>query len=69
MSDKATYVRLHKEFLQKHQPKLYRQMLAEGTLAEHLNSVGGSAVEMEESLTTQMVTRKDLPKDYLERAA
>lgn len=67
MPDKVTYVRLHKQFLQKHQPNLYRQMLAEGTLAEHLNSVGQAASEMDETLTTQMVTRKDLPTDYLER--
>jgi hypothetical protein len=61
------YARMHRVFLEKHHPRTYKMLKESGGLVDHLKMVGETAVSLYETISTQMATSKDLPKDYAER--
>lgn len=69
MPDAEIYAKMHRQFLEKHHPKTFKQLKDNGQLVEHLKRVGQWALELYETIEAQMANDKNLPKDYLERVA
>ncbi len=49
---------MHKAYLEEVHPDLYRQLIQNGSLDQHLSEVDGRAVHMLEQLTAQMARRE-----------
>jgi hypothetical protein len=67
MPNAETYAKLHREFLEKHHPKTYKMLEESGGLVDHLKMVGETAINLYETISTQMATSKNLPKEYAVR--
>ena len=52
------YGRAREAFLQKENPKLYRQMLAEGVMLEYLTDTDKSAQQMRENIMRQKMKKE-----------
>jgi hypothetical protein len=67
MPNAEIYAKMHREFLEKHHPKTYKMLEESGELTDHLKRVGETAMSLYETISTQMATSKDLPKDFAEK--
>ena len=54
------YGRMHRDYIKKHQPWLYTELLMDGKLVSHLNAIDDQAHERKELLTRQMQERKGI---------
>lgn len=61
------WAKRREKYLREHHPKTYRAWERSGYLKEHLAETGQEAVELTETLSTQMENAADLPTDYIER--
>jgi hypothetical protein len=58
------YARMHRQFLQNSNPQMLSSLQKSGELPAYLERIGQSAEQMYDTLEAQMMTAKDLPKDY-----
>ena len=57
------YGRAREAFLQKENPKLYRQMLAEGVMLEYLTDTDKSAQQMRENIMRQKMKKEGVSEE------
>jgi len=67
MPSAQAYAELHRKFLKEHRPKMYAALKKDGTLEQHVRTIGQQALERYETIEGQMLTSKSLPQDYLAR--
>ena len=67
MPTKAAYIRLHLDYLKKHQPRLLKELQTQGKLQQHLQDTGQEAMRMFNLVSEQMAANPSLPKDYGQR--
>ena len=67
MPSETVYARMHKDYLRKNHPKMYKQLEASGELLEHCRRVGQQAKDYNEVLRAQMAASPNLLVDYAER--
>jgi hypothetical protein len=67
MPDQKHFQALRDDYLKREFPEEYSQMKKSGALKPHLSQVGAEAMDLWETVASQMHNSPDLPTDYAAR--